>query len=190
MMIVAFVTVIASMEILMSSTNGNVIPHEVYPTPSKIVRSLMSLITFRSTDKFLEPCIGHGNIMDEIPLPPNQRYSAEIRHRQDYLTTEFPTMDVIITNPPFSLTTEFLTKSKSELAPDGTLIYLQRLNFLGSIKRVHFWNKFTYPHKIIILVPRPRFVYGRSDSNEYAWFVWDYGNRLPNLPPISNIVSI
>ena len=173
----------------MSSTNGNVLPHEAYPTPLHNVKALMSRITFRPTDKFLEPCKGKGNILNQVPVDKSQKYFAEVQDGVDYLTTSFPQMDVIITNPPFSLTTEFLTKSRSELAPDGTLIYLQRLNFLGSAKRIPFWKKFTYPQKLIVLVPRPKFVYGRSDSNDYAWFVWDYGNRLKDLPFLSNSVS-
>ena len=173
----------------MSRTNGNTIPHEVYPTPKHYIRGLLKELTINPTDKFLEPCKHSGNIFNEIPLPDDQKYFAEISEGVDYLTTPFPAMDLIITNPPFSLTTQFLNKSKSELADNGTLIYLQRLNFLGSRKRVPFWKNFTCPHKIITLVPRPRFVYGRSDSNEYAWFVWDYGGRLNHLPPISLIES-
>ncbi|WP_455688281.1 EscU/YscU/HrcU family type III secretion system export apparatus switch protein, partial [Escherichia coli] len=84
---------------------------------------------------------------------------------------DVPKADVIITNPPFSLTEEFMRKSLSELAPDGTLIYLQRVNFLGSKRRVPFWAEIGFPNKTPILVPRPRFVGGGSDSCEYCWFI-------------------
>jgi hypothetical protein len=91
----------------MSSTNGNVIPHEVYPTPPKIVRGLLNQLQLRPIDMFLEPCKGSGNIYNEVDLPESQKYHAEI-----------------------------------------------------------------------------------AEGIEYAWFVWDYGNRLSHIPPISNIVSM
>ncbi|EKO3414934.1 DNA methyltransferase, partial [Vibrio fluvialis] len=119
----------------MSSTNGNVQPRELYPTPAEVVDALLAKLTLRPTDKFLEPCYGTGAIFDKIALPESQKSFAEIEQGIDYLTTDFGIQDVIITNPPFSLTEEFIRKSLSELAPDGTMAYLQRVNYLGSKKR-------------------------------------------------------
>ena len=173
----------------MSSTTGNVVDKENYPTPIEHVRTLMRYLRFKSDDTFFEPCYGdHGAIYHEVPLPNSQKKFAEIRLGLDYLTLPFALVDVIITNPPFSLTCEFLRKSRSMLKPNGTLIYLQRVNFLGSNKRVDFWNEFGFPEKLSVLVPRPRFTGGNSDSCEYAWFIWDEGGRV-NLPSgVSNIV--
>lgn len=166
----------------MSSTTGNVIERELYPTPPSAVAALLNCISFRAGDHFMEPCRAEGNIFDPVPLPAEQKEWAEIRHGRDYLAWDFGRkFDVIITNPPFSLTEEFLRKSLSELEPDGTMIYLQRVNFLGSKKRVPFWAEVGFPNKTPILVPRPRFVNGGSDSCEYSWFVWDNGGRV-NLP--------
>ncbi|MCG6408231.1 class I SAM-dependent methyltransferase [Vibrio fluvialis] len=112
----------------MSSTNGNVHPRELYPTPAEVVDALLAKLTLRPTDKFLEPCYGTGAIFDKFGLPESQKSFAEIEQGIDYLTTDFGRQDVIITNPPFSLTEEFIRKSLSELAPDGTMAYLQRVN--------------------------------------------------------------
>ena len=92
----------------------------------------------------------------------------------DYLSTPFSNIDLIITNPPFSLSEEFIVKSLSEAK---TVCYLQRLNWLGSKKRKDFWNNNT-PDKIFVLSKRPQFkkelgLGGGSDSTEYAWFIWD-----------------
>ncbi len=166
----------------MSSSTGKVITNEVYPTPKGCILSLMSVVQFRPKDIFLEPCTGDDAIRDQVPLPEWQKLWAEIRRGRDYLATDFPQVDVIITNPPFSLSTDFLRKSMSELAPDGTLIYLQRVNWLGSKLRVPFWGEVGFPDKFPIIIPRPRFTGGGSDSCEYAWFIWDRGGRvhLPN----------
>lgn len=174
----------------MSSTNGKVQPRELYPTPPEVVDALLSKLTIRSTDKFLEPCVGTGAIFDKIDLPQSQKSFAEIEKGIDYLSTDFETQDVIITNPPFSLTEEFIRKSLSELAPDGTMAYLQRVNFLGSKKRLPFWFEIGFPPKCPIIVPRPRFINGGSDSCEYAWFIWDNGNRFDIPQGLSHLVSV
>lgn len=174
----------------MSSTIGKKVARDDYPTPVNAVEALLSKLKLRSEDKFLEPCRGTKNIFDRIYLPEKQKYWAEIQEGVDYLSTNFTKQDVIITNPPFSLTIEFIKKSLSELADDGTLAYLQRVNFLGSKCRVDFWTEVGFPNKTPVIVPRPRFVNGGSDSCEYMWMIWDKGNRFSDIPNgISHIIS-
>jgi len=166
----------------MSSTTGqNKIALDHYPTPVAIVERLMIDLQVRHDDTFLEPCRADGNIYDAVKLPESQKSWAEIRDGVDYLETKFDKQDLIITNPPFSLTTEFLTKSMSELKEDGTLVYLQRVNFLGSIKRIPFWREIGFPNKTPVVIPRPSFIKGGSDSTEYMWYIWDFGNRFPHV---------
>lgn len=174
----------------MSSTIGNINPKDNYPTPINAVEALLSKLTLRDNDNFLEPCRGTKNIFDRINLPKKQKFWAEINEGVDYLSTDFIQQDVIITNPPFSLTIEFIKKSLSELTHDGTLAYLQRVNFLGSKCRVDFWAEIGFPNKTPIIVPRPRFVNGGSDSCEYMWMIWDKGNRFADIPNgISHLIS-
>ncbi|MGL5285665.1 MAG: DNA methyltransferase [Aeromonas sp.] len=174
----------------MSSTNGSVIAHENYPTPTASIQALLEVVKFRPGDLFLEPCKGDGAIYDLVPLPDDQKDWAEIRLDRDYLGHDFGRQfDVIITNPPFSLTEEFIRKSLNELAPDGTLIYLQRVNFLGSKKRVQFWREVGFPGKTPILIPRPRFAKGGSDSCEYCWYIWDKGGRVQLPDGMSHLIS-
>lgn len=175
----------------MSSSNGkNIRENELYPTPDKVVETLLSVVDFRPMDVFLEPCKGKRAIFDKVPVPPWQKLYAELTEGVDYLTTLFPQVDVVITNPPFSLTEEFLRKSFRELKQDGTLIYLQRVNFLGSVKRVPFWAEIGLPPKSPIIVPRPRFVGGGSDSCEYSWFIWDFGGRVRLPDGLSHLITI
>ncbi len=108
----------------MSSTKGDVISQEHYPTPINAVKALVDQLVVLPNDKFLEPCRAEGNIYNQINLPESQKYWAEIRVGVDYLNTTFPKMDIIITNPPFSLTREFLEKSLSELSDTGVLAYM------------------------------------------------------------------
>ena len=172
----------------MSSTTGNTIDQEHYPTPHNLVKALVDNLIIKPNDKFLEPCRADGNISNQISLPDSNKYWAELREGVDYLKTPFPPMDIIITNPPFSLTCEFLEKSLDELKPDGALAYLQRVNFLGTIERLPFWKRVGHPDKLPVVVPRPSFVNGKTDSCEYAWLIYDRGNRFPFIKSgVSNL---
>lgn len=173
----------------MSSTNGNVIPRELYPTPLVTIDALLKKLTFKEGDTFLEPCRGTDAIYSKVDLPEHRKYWAELSMGVDYLETPFDKVDVIITNPPFTLTEEFLRKSLSELSEGGTLAYLQRVNYLGSIKRVPLWEDIGFPNKTPIIVPRPRFVNGGSDSCEYCWFIWDRGDRFDMPEGMSHLLS-
>ena len=116
----------------------------------------------------------------------------------DYLKTEMPRVDLILTNPPFSLAKEFIAKALTE---SDTVCMLQRVNFLGSQSRKEFWNA-NPPTHLFVLANRPKFIARcqnkecknptsfqvgaieacplcdgkirpQSDATEYAWFVWD-----------------
>ena len=86
---------------------------------------------------------------------------------------------MIITNPPFSLSIEFLNKSLIEA---NTICYLQRLNWLGSGIRKEFWN-LNIPDKLFVLSKRPQFkkelgLGSGTDATEYGWFIWDKLNII------------
>lgn len=169
----------------MSATNrGSVkISQEFYPTPDYTIKSLFDLVNWDKVNFFLEPCKGDGAIYNKVPNTVEYKDYAELREGIDYLKHDFQfdNYDLIVTNPPFSLTCEFLEKSFSELDSKGCICYLQRLNFLGSQKRKEWWNKIGTPNKLLVLSKRPKFVNGATDATEYAWFCWD-NNDIINLP--------
>ncbi|QIZ02611.1 acetyl-coenzyme A synthetase [Aeromonas phage AhyVDH1] len=188
----------------MSSTNGNTVENENYPTPESAVRALMAKLDLKADDTFLEPCCGdlhdaEGNptpcIYNLVDLSESRKYWAEIRMGREFLGMDFEgrKFDVIITNPPFSLSCEFLTKCMGLLNDGGTLIFLQRVNWLGSKKRVKFWKDVTFPEKTPILVPRPKFNKAKkgTDSCEYCWYIWDKGGRTARAIPVglSHIIA-
>lgn len=172
----------------MSRTNGKGIkPNELYPTPPALVKALLEKITIPEGATFLEPCFGTGAIYNQVDLPERDKYYAEITQGIDYLTTEFEPVDLIITNPPFSLAKEFLIKSLSEIKPTGVIIYLLRLNYLGSVDRLPFWEEVGYPDKVLVATPRPSFTDGGSDACEYAWFCWGNVNLVDARNGVSGL---
>ncbi|MCX8816997.1 class I SAM-dependent methyltransferase [Vibrio parahaemolyticus] len=154
------------------------IDRDAYLTPYWCIDGLMPLIRFNPGDVLSEPAKGDGRIIERFP--PNHKVKwAEIAEGVDYLTTpEEMRADVIVTNPPYSHALEFIsTALDRDLAQGGTLILLLRTGILGSKTRADFWRKYPPTHQLV-LTPRPSFAFGGSDNSEYAWFCWDYGNRI------------
>jgi len=138
-----------------------------------------------------------GIIFDKIDAPYKDYF--ELSEGLDYLKSEACKVDLILTNPPFSLAQEFIEKAISE---SDTVCMLQRVNYLGSKARKEFWNR-NPPTHMFVLSSRPKFiakcskcknpksyqvgtiekcplcdgkVRPQSDATEYAWFVWDKKN--------------
>jgi len=168
----------------MSSTNraANRISQDDYPTPIWCVELIKQEINFKNVQSFLEPCLGEGNIYNTIKTEVDGDWEwDEIKEGRDYLKTPcFKKFDLIVTNPPFSLALEFLQKSLGEAY---TVIYLLRLNFLGSQTRKQFWNE-NPPSHVFVLSKRPSFTGNGTDSCEYAWFVWRGINCMKRKPGI------
>jgi hypothetical protein len=99
---------------------------------------------------------------------------AKLHH--DYLTTEFDFKpQMIITNPPFNLAKEFALQAIDDIADDGYVCMLMRLNFFGSTKRQPFFHSYM-PKWCFIHSKRMSFTQdGRMDSIEYAHMVWQKG---------------
>jgi len=145
--------------------------------------------------------VGGGAIWDKVSVPVMDY--CELSEGIDYLKTKLGKVDLVLTNPPFSLAKEFIEKAISE---SDTVCMLQRVNYLGSQARKPFWNKYPPTH-MFTLANRPKFisrcqdkicknpssyqngtidicpmcsgkVRPQSDATEYAWFVWDKKNVL------------
>jgi len=91
----------------------------------------------------------------------------------DYLTWEHGGgRDLIITNPPFNLAVPIIQKALTEITPDGFVVMLLRLNFLGGKERSK-WLKTHMPREIYVHSRRMKFLNtAGTDSIEYAHFVW------------------
>ena len=159
-----------------------VVPHEFYATPRKTVESLINELQtdiFKASSgfgsaKFGDPCAGNNDII--IPFvkgdytEPSDWEWAEIREGKDYLEGGMTgEVDCIITNPPFSLATEFIDRSLQEAQ---FVAYLLRLNFWGSKKRKEWWQGKEPTHQFT-LSERPSFTGKGTDATEYCWLVWD-----------------
>lgn len=182
----------------MSSTNRGYDRHKIdyYVTPIDQIELFLN--AFKASEQFticplfLDPCSG-GDINNKMSYPEalinygyQKRYIDTIDIREDSLATikdDYLLVDcknkydVIITNPPFNIAIDIINKAISDVKPNGFVIMLLRLNFLGSKQRFQFWQN-NKPKYIFVHHKRMSFVKGGgTDSVEYAHFVWQKGNR-------------
>tara|TARA_B110000858_G_scaffold184428_1_gene225643 strand:- start:310 stop:891 length:582 start_codon:yes stop_codon:yes gene_type:complete len=145
---------------------------DFYPTPSWCYKNLD--IDWSQFSSAHEPCRGDSRIYDWLCEQNLNTTYSEIREDKDFLEWT-GTTDLIITNPPFSLAQEFITKSCKQAE---TVIMLLRLNYLGSITRHEWWKEYS-PTSLYVLSKRPSFTGKGTDATDYAWFVWDKTTRIP-----------
>ena len=174
----------------MSSTGRGAVrePHDFYATPAWCVHRLLEKVRLPG-GRWLEPCAGDGAIIRATrALRADVAWSAvELRQEcapalervvgdrhviGNYFDASIETVDVILTNPPYSLAHEFLRKA---LENADHVVMLLRLDYLGSSKRAAFFHQM--PPDFHVLPNRPVFVKGRTDSCEYGWFVWGPDRR-------------
>lgn len=170
-----------------------------YPTPDWCVRRLLETGAVPATRPILDPCAGDGALlrairefygedapgMVAVELRDECRSALETiantsAHIGNFFTTPgtvFPPYGTVVTNPPYSLATEFL---QVLLTRYPKVCMLLRLNFLGGTGRADMLRKHT--PDVYVLPNRPSFrrdEKGRAatDACEYGWFVWDTRDR-------------
>lgn len=144
---------------------------DFYPTPMWCIENLeIDWTQFKTAH---EPCRGDGRISNWMSTTGLSTSYTEITEGTDFFEWSGP-VDLILTNPPFSLAQEFISHS---LANAACVIMLLRLNFLASIKRYDWWKQ-RPPTALHVLSKRPSFTGSGTDATDYAWFVWDSTNRL------------
>lgn len=188
----------------MSSTKrgGQRTEADAYPTPPWCVHRLLDRVSFPTNGHWYEPCAGEGDLIGAVEswhrlkgLTPIHEWRAnELRDTRLLLRKHVPADDyitigdyldpaltlprdvgVVITNPPYRIAWELLHKSLREY-PDAWVVLLLRLNFISSQHRHSFMSQ--YMPDTYVLPNRPGFKgWGKTDSPEYAWFVWNPSPR-------------
>ena len=145
---------------------------DFYPTPLWCAENLEV-----DWDKFStahEPCKGDGRLVDWMSSKGLKTSYTEITEGLDFFDWSGP-VDLIVTNPPFSLAAEFIDHATKNA---NTVFMLLRLNYLASIKRYEWW-KANPPVALYVLSKRPSFTGSGTDATDYAWFVWDTSGHIP-----------
>jgi hypothetical protein len=200
---------------LMTGYSKNRIDNDVYNTPTRAIKELLSREEFKS-DVIWECACGKGNISKELEsyygydkdiLSSDLRDDDEIYglKNSNFLKcsindihsiglilgfSEFKTFDVI-TNPPFSHALEFILHAK-ELGA-SKIAMLLKLDFLGSIKRFDtLWADKTFPlTKMYVFVKRLDFGLKATPTLCHAWYIFENGSNKtkPEIEWITNHVN-
>lgn len=184
----------------MSSTNRtnarNSHISDYYVTPIKDIDAFLSeldkVVDVNKHRLILDPAAGGfvsdtGQIKDYMSYPTAlyNHYGSDIKvetvdirnnslaaYKADYLKLKISVQpDIIITNPPFALALEFIQKALEDVADDGYVIMLLRLNFLESKQRKTFFDKYM-PKYIFVYHNRLSFTNKGTDSVAYCHMVW------------------
>lgn len=169
---------------------------EFYPTPRQVILALLeSELVQLPGGIWIEPCAGTGRIIKTVNdfrgdvhwrmvelqegfdpyLQPLVRPGRDgILPYGDFVHREWgePRADVLIMNPPFSLTFQFV---KAGLERARWVVCLQRQGWFGTSGRSPWLAQFC--PDIFQLPWRPSFrPDGAVDSCEYCWFIWPPGS--------------
>lgn len=157
----------------MSSTNRGATRNnrDYYPTPQYAIDAILREINWSRVGTMLEPACGDCRIIESAATWNRDMDIdwCEIEKDRDYLAMSWPdTFDLVITNPPYTLAEEYLTKC---LLDGESVALLYRLGFLASQKRHQLWQEHV-PDRLYVLSQRPSFDGVGTDSADYAWFAW------------------
>ena len=149
---------------------------DFYPTPPECVIALLDTFPSIFGRNVWEPACGDGAISRVLTGQGMDVHSTDIRHTGfgqggvDALCTTPENIDSIITNPPFSLATNFIEHLRSFHLPFALLL---KATYWHASRR-HELFKQTGPIAICPMLWRPNFApdRGRSPTMDFCWTVW------------------
>jgi len=167
--------------------------HDKYYTPDWLIEELIRLmgrhIPFSKKGLWLlEPACGGGAIVkklqeaynparvDYFDLSPDDDFECNQQDFFEFVYRCHARPDAIVTNPPYAIAQKFIEHAIHLVRDGGFVIMLLRVNFFGGQKR-SVWLSENMPIEMHITPRRPSFKGKRTDSTEYAWFVWRKGEN-------------
>ena len=158
--------------------NGNREENDFYPTPDNATLELLKRIDL--SGQVWECACGDGAISK---LLPSNTISTDLIDRAygesgiDFLQ-EHREVDWIITNPPYSLATEFAQHS---LECSKNVALLCKIQFLEGVKRYKFFKE-NPPKKVYVFSSRLKIYKNGIKTNNstmlcFAWFIWERGYK-------------
>lgn len=153
-----------------------------YYTPPVALEALYPYINKES--RIWEPAAGDGFLSNALSSKGFNVTSTDIKTGICFLTSEPPEYDIMITNPPFSLKTEFLNRAFSLGKPFAMLL---NIDSLGGKGRQKLFKQ--YGIQLIMLGGRLHFqtphLKTSTPNFETAWFCWQM-----KLPEQLNFITL
>jgi hypothetical protein len=172
------------------NNKGNRRKLDYYPTPPEVTIALMDfLLDEEIIQMYEEPVIwecacGNYAMSDVIKKYNYKVIETDIIHGDDFLNTR-KECDMIVTNPPFNLSEEFI---KHAFGQANIVAFLLKSQYWHAKKRSELFYTFK-PSYVLPLTWRPDFLYQeRKDGEksaptmEVAWSVWVKDKRINKEP--------
>ena len=161
---------------------------DYYATPPRAIDDLLSKITL---DKNIwEPACGGGALSDKLIELGYNVTATDIKDRDakkfdgivDFLKGEHGQVDCdIVTNPPYKLATEFVTKALDTVTIGNKVCYFLKIQFLEGAKRYEELYKHNELKHVLVYSKRistaknGEFDRYKTTAMCHAWFVWEKG---------------
>lgn len=153
--------------------------NDFYPTPNCVTEALLNNYRFDGT--IWECACGDGRMSEILKRHGYHVVSTDLVDRGYYdrspaavdFLLENTRADNIVTNPPFSLSYQFIEQGL--LLADKCLALLLLVRYLTGKTRAGLYKKFP-PRKVIIIPNKVDFIGTGNPVMEVAWFVWDKAN--------------
>lgn len=156
-------------------TNDSDIKNDHYQTPDEALYPLLRTIRYHTScfasgsANVYDPACGARNIVRFFQNLGYASYGSDILEGADFFEIKemIPRMDMIITNPPYSLKDRFLEHALSFKIP---VAFLMNLNSLGTARRQKIFQKNKL--QLILLGGRTHYLdtNGNRIGNGSAWF--------------------
>lgn len=155
------------------------ISSDFYPTPPEVTQALLDFLGLTNLPQYKkddiviwEPACGEGHMVDVFKKNGLPCIGTDIKTGTDFLTTPLISCKWIITNPPFSLSEQFIGRCIEHHKPFALLLKAQYWN---ARKRLSIFRGHE-PTYILPLTWRPDFLFKTrghgSPLMDVMWVVW------------------
>ena len=158
---------------------------DFYPTPPEATQALLDFLQLPKWTSIREPACGEGHVTEVFEKNGYAVRATDLQTGTDFLNTESNYSDWIITNPPFSLSEQFIRKCSEYNVPFALLLKSQ---YWHAARRVALFDKIQ-PAYVLPLTWRPDFLFkkrgGGSPLMDVSWCVWYPGTIKTQFIPLT-----
>lgn len=154
---------------------------DIYETNPEYIDHLLQYEEYNDDGIYLEPCYGINKFLYNKlrSLYSNVEGFDILDETGDFLTYSGK-CDYIITNPPFNLNLEFITKAFD--VARKKISFITPLNYLDTMKRFHIFHNTEFPIKsVLVYSKRISFIKGGGIPEKcitgmsFCWVTWEKG---------------
>lgn len=149
-------------------------PTDLYPTPEHWTEALLSQVKLRGP--VWECAAGNHDMVRVLCRHGYQVNATDILAGTDFLAQDQPWAGSIVTNPPYSLASQFVDKAL-ELAAEQTAMLLP-VGALGGQRRYRqLWSQ--RPPSLVLIIATRMPMNGQASQFNHCWVVWDRRYKRP-----------